>query len=771
MVDDPEARATFPIVTSLDYRIQCRIARGPCASNPASAGSHSLRATQAAADLPRVPRNIRGPDCSFALFDSCLDEVSCWLARAVVRWKTAVQTNDDRQRVLDATDLVRLIGEHVTLRAKGREYMGLCPFHDDHKPSMYVVPSKQIYHCFSCGAGGNAFTFVMNYHKMEFRDAIEYLADKGGVKLTPWVPKGGGGGLAFSGANAGSGEFVSEDSSYSTRSVLLRANLTARDFFKAVLAHPEHGRGARELLSRRALTPEMIEAFEIGAAPDRWDGLLQTAQKKGLEIQPMIELGLLKTRENGPGCYDGFRDRLIFPIHDQIGRVIGFGGRRLRDKDEHGQDIKDAKYLNSAESVVFNKSTTLYGLHQAAQEIRRSRVAIITEGYMDTIACHQAGVRNAVAALGTALTPQNAKLLRRLCETVVLLFDGDAAGQKATDRALEALFAEPIDVKIALMSSVGGVDGAKDPDELLKQPGGLEKFHTMIGAAEDAMEYRFTRLRARLSGLGMAAQTRAIQDELARLAELGLANVEPMRQRLIIKRIASLLRIDEETVLRSIPKRRVGGGGGGVNRVGVAGVDTANGKAEDDHATIEAARTPAEQMIACVLCDGSLAMSLEGEDRALMSSGGMSTQVGRAIAGAVWSIVSRGDTPGLAGVLLELTDSAAVRCATSWQQETERLTQSRSELLHQHWRDRLDAARRESREKRLGQVLSSADPSGEGMSGAAGAAIDEDGWAHTLEAEEASAPSTSALGALLRLREHASEVGWNPTRVPKKLSG
>lgn len=679
--------------------------------------------------------------------------------------------NDDRQRVLDATDLVRLIGEHVTLRAKGREYMGLCPFHDDHKPSMYVVPSKQIYHCFSCGAGGNAFTFVMNYHKMGFREAMEYLAEKGSVKLTPWSPRGGFMGSGVGGGGGGGGELVSDDSSVSTRSVLLKANLTSRDFFRAVLAHAEHGRAARELIAKRGLTPEMVEAFEIGAAPDRWDGLLQTAQKKGLDVQPMLELGLFKKRESGPGLYDAFRDRLMFPIHDQIGRVIGFGGRRLRDKDENGVEIKDAKYLNSAESIVFNKSTTLYGLHQAAQEIRRSRLAIITEGYMDTIACHQAGVRNAVAALGTALTPQNAKFLRRLCETVVLLFDGDAAGQRATDRALEALFAEPIDVKIALMSSVPGGLTAKDPDELLKQPGGVEAFNQMIASAEDAMAYRFSRLRARLSGMGLAAQTRAIQEELARLVELGLSNVEPMRQRLIIKRIASLLRIDEDTVIRSIPKarRRPDGAAGGVAG-GVAGPGNARGAGgdagrpgagEEADRGVESPRTPGEQMIACALCDGALLLSLEGADRVLASAAAMGGDSAKAIAGALWEISSRGETPGLSAVLLELHDTAAVRCATAWQQETERLTQGSAEVLHQHWRERLEAARRASRDAELERMLAGDAGGGEPE------VVDEDGWSHTLEVET----KPSALSALLKLREHASEDGWNPTRVPKRLSG
>ncbi|MBC7772194.1 MAG: DNA primase [Pyrinomonadaceae bacterium] len=654
-----------------------------------------------------------------------------------------MQMNDDRQRVLDATDLVRLVGEHVTLKAKGREYLGLCPFHDDHKPSMYVIPSKQIYHCFSCGAGGNAFTFVMAFHKMGFRDAIEYLAERGNVTLTPWTPQRGG--------VAGVGEMAGEDSTTVPRSALLRANLAARDFFRALLNHGEHGKGAREMIASRGISPEMVEAFELGAAADRWDGLFQTFQKKGMDASPLLQLGLLKSRESGSGVYDAFRNRLIFPIHDQIGRVIGFGGRRLREKNPDGTNSEEAKYLNSAESMVFNKSTTLYGMHQAAQEIRRSRTTIVTEGYMDTIACHQAGIRNAVAALGTALTPANARILRRLCETVVLLFDGDEAGQKATDRAMEALFAEPIDVKIAVMPKAYG---AKDPDELLKQPGGVEKFNTMIASATDAMEYRFGRLRQRLSGMGLAAQTRAIEEDLAKLVDLGLPNVEPIRQRLIVKRIASLLRIDEETVLRSIPKRRK-------PMAAATGTNTGAGDGQSPSAWPLAApnvpRSITEHLIGCVLCDGSLLLSLQGEDRTLLSPDSMEEGVAQRIAVVIAEITARGGSPDLRSVLLELTDSQAVSCATAWQREIERLTQQSSEVLHQHWRERVSAAGREVRERALHRMLNTP---------AEAPIISEDDWSHQMEAEP-----DPLSGNLFNIRASRNQDVWDPTRVPKGLSG
>ena len=381
--------------------------------------------------------------------------------------------NEDKERVRDASDIVRVIGEHMAIKAKGREYVALCPFHDDHKPSMQIVPHKQIFHCFVCGSGGDVFTFVEKYHKMEFREAMEYLAERAGIELTK-----------FSSAPA-AGTTADGGPAPVTRSDLINANKAATDFFRAILNHADHGKLARDTIARRGIAPEMVEQFQIGASPDRWDGLVLTLQNKKLDNRAFLEAGLLKRREQGDGLYDALRNRLIFPIHDQIGRVIAFGGRKLKEEDE-------PKYLNSPETRLFEKAGTLYGLHQASRSIQAKRFAIITEGYTDTIACHQGGFTNAVATLGTALTPRHAQVLRRLCDTVVLLFDGDDAGQRAADRAVEVFFAEDLDVKIATLS---GVTDAKDPDELLKREGGAAILQKAIDSATDLLSYRYARIR------------------------------------------------------------------------------------------------------------------------------------------------------------------------------------------------------------------------------------------------------------------------------------
>ncbi|MEM8835276.1 MAG: DNA primase, partial [Planctomycetota bacterium] len=358
---------------------------------------------------------------------------------------------DNRGKVLEAVDIVDVVGDSVSLKRKGSEYVGLCPFHDDHKPSMYVVPGKQIFHCFSCGAGGNAIDFVMRHHGLDFREALRALADKAGIELEQARRSGG--------TESASGSGVS-------RGELSDANAMAQSFFRAIFDHPQHGAVARTSAERRGISNEMIERFGIGASPDRFDGLLQTAQKRGVDQRVLLEAGLLKRSERGK-VYDGFRNRLMFPIRDAMGRVIAFGARRLDEED-------NPKYLNSPESDLFNKSRALFGLFEATKAIQRERTAIVTEGYTDVVACHQAGVEHAVAALGTAFTKEHARVLKRLCDRVVLLFDGDEAGQRAADRAIEAFFAEPIDVQIVVLP-----DGA-DPDDMLKQEGGRERFLALV---------------------------------------------------------------------------------------------------------------------------------------------------------------------------------------------------------------------------------------------------------------------------------------------------
>lgn len=573
---------------------------------------------------------------------------------------------DDKRRVLDATDIVRLIGEHLALKQKGREYVGLCPFHDDHSPSMCVVPHKQMYHCFSCGAGGDAITFVREYHKMSFREALEHLAERAGIQLTPRALFGPAQRSGQSGGEPGVGEH--DERPTISRATLLAANQTAAGFFRAILNHPEHGKPGRDLIARRGLSPEMVQAFDLGLAPDMWDGLLQTITRKGMDLGTFRAAGLLKARENGSGYYDSFRNRLIFPIHDQLGRVIAFGGRRINDAD-------DPKYLNSPESEVFNKSATLYGLHQAAQEIRRTRQVVVCEGYMDAIACHQAGITNVVATLGTALTATNARILQRLCDTVILLFDGDAAGRKAAERAVEIFFAEPVDVRIATLAAK---TDAKDPDELLKRPGGTDVLREVFKAAIDPLELLFARVRDDLSGQGLSVRGRVVNDFVARLCELGLERVDKVRLQLIYKQLSSIAGVDWDTIASEVADRR--------RRV--------RPRLTSDAPMPEPKRplTVSEHLLGCVLCEPSLQHSLTEEQSPLLDPESFDAGPMREVARAVASLVVDEQPPSLQAVLGVLDDVRAQAAAARLAQVVETLTEGDSDRLHSHWRERLREA-------------------------------------------------------------------------------
>lgn len=537
-------------------------------------------------------------------------------------WRTDLSgmfpENDDRQRVRDASDIVAVVGEHLSLKPKGREYVGLCPFHDDRNPSMCVIPAKQIFHCFVCGTGGDVFTFVQKYHSMGFREALEFLAQRANIELTP---KRGRGRSAEDG----------EQSGMSNKEVLA-ANDMAAGYFRAILSHPEHGQAARDVIERRGISEDMVERFMIGASADRWDGLFVTAQGKDVRTEAMEAAGLIKQRERGDGHYDAMRNRLIFPICDQIGRVIAFGGRKINEEDE-------PKYLNSPETAVFRKSTTLFGINHAARAIKRERTAVIVEGYTDVIACHQAGVEHVVGTLGTALTSGHATVLRRLCDTVVLLFDGDAAGIKAADRAIEVLLSETIDIKIAALA---GFTGAKDPDELLKREDGAEVFARVIDGAVDLIKWKFDRLRDELRGAGPARVAQRIEEELNRLNDLGLGELEPVRRRLMIRQIAHAARVEEGVVTAAIRTGR------GRRRSFDRGVDL---EAKPEEHWKPDAR---EMLLGCLLYDEKLWSLMGGGERELTSTPRFESELTRVVADAMHGSAENGTGTGLHAVLDEL---------------------------------------------------------------------------------------------------------------------
>ncbi len=429
---------------------------------------------------------------------------------------------DQKLQVRQATDLVRLVGESVKLTPKGREFACLCPFHEDKNPSMYVVPHKQIYHCFVCGASGDAIGWMMNYHKMAYPEAVRFLAERAGIHLDE-------------------DESPRQKQARDDRKLIAEANEQAMGFFQRCLQSPDAAE-IRRYLQERGVNDEMIEAFQLGYAPDAWDGLSRAANRFGWDTVNLEKAHLLRRRQDG-SPYDFFRHRLMFPVLDALSRPIAFGGRQLRKED-------NPKYINSPEHALFNKSATLYGIHRAKKPMMDTRTAVIVEGYTDVIACHQAGACNTVATLGTALTELHARELRKYCDKVVLVFDGDAAGQKAADRAMEVFFAGELDVAVCVLP------GGKDPDELLAEEGGLAKWEDAIAGAEDAMTYQFGSVKRKMEDAGsLSAKQRLVEGYVDRLIELGMTRTGPFRKAFIVQQVQALLRMPESEVQQLIQSR------------------------------------------------------------------------------------------------------------------------------------------------------------------------------------------------------------------------
>jgi DNA primase len=364
---------------------------------------------------------------------------------------------DTLQAVRDRVDIVALVGRYVSLKKAGRSYKGLCPFHHEKTPSFIVTAERGSWHCFGCGEGGNAITFLMRHENLTFPEAARSLAAELGIE----IPESGGG----------------------ERGVLegvLRANALAHEHYLRALAG-EEGRGAREYLAGRGLGEEEARRFGIGFAPDRWEGVAEVLRRARVPAEVGERAGLLRARPSG-GHYDLLRGRLVFPIQDPRGRVIGFGGRALGPGQE-------PKYLNTPESPAFRKREACYGLPHALEPMRSSDRAIVVEGYFDRIALARAGLGESVATCGTALTEEHAKGLARRTRNLVLLFDGDEAGQRAMLRALEVVL--PAGLRVRAAALPGGVD----PDDFLRREG-AEALRGLVDAAPPALEIAIARAAA-----------------------------------------------------------------------------------------------------------------------------------------------------------------------------------------------------------------------------------------------------------------------------------
>ena len=352
------------------------------------------------------------------------------------------------EAVKERADIVDVVGEHVVLKKKGREFVGICPFHDDSKPSMTVSPAKQFYYCFSCGAGGNSIKFLMEFQRQSFSDVVLDLARRYQLPIET--------------VDGPQQERLRQQ--LSRRDKLQRALALAAGWFRSQLLAPTGQEALAYLTDQRGLSPTTLETFQLGYAPDQWDGLLTHLQQvEGLSADLLESAGLVVPRKGGNGFYDRFRHRVMVPIHDRQGRVIGFGGRSL--------DGSEPKYLNSPETELFEKGKHLFGLDKASNTIRRDDRAVVVEGYFDVIALHAAGITNAVASLGTALSNQQITQLCRVSDSkrIVLNFDADGAGVRAANRAIGEV--EQLAMQGQLELRVLHLPSGKDPDEFLKDHG------------------------------------------------------------------------------------------------------------------------------------------------------------------------------------------------------------------------------------------------------------------------------------------------------------
>ncbi|MFP6590533.1 MAG: DNA primase [Candidatus Latescibacterota bacterium] len=423
------------------------------------------------------------------------------------------------ERVKAATDIVEVVSEHVQMRQAGRNWLGLCPFHNEKTPSFNVQPELQIYHCFGCGVGGDVVKFLQEIDRVSFVEAVTFLAERAGIP----VPRSGGS--------------AAEDE---RNDQLFRANELAAKYFHYMLRQPA-GADALRYLHKRGLTDETIDEFRIGYSLPGWSSLLEMAGRRGFPAQALEQAGLVVQSPKGRGHYDRFRDRVIFPITNLSGRTIAFGARALRPDDQ-------PKYLNSSETPIYHKSGVLYGMSHARESIRRQGTAIVVEGYMDVVSLAQGGVANVIASSGTALTGLHSRLLARYAERVVLLFDGDAAGGTAAQRGVEVLLATEIDTRIVTLPT------GQDPDSFVRRDQGADELRQLIDKAPPALDIYLDRLAADIDVNSVTGRAKAIDRLLPLISECR----DEVRRSLMLRRAAQRFDVDEQalrTALTAAQKR------------------------------------------------------------------------------------------------------------------------------------------------------------------------------------------------------------------------
>jgi DNA primase len=425
-------------------------------------------------------------------------------------------------RVQQANDIIDVVGEHVSLKRQGREMVGLCPFHDDHRPSLYVNEVKQIFKCFVCGAGGDVLRFVQMRENLTFPQAVERLAERAGIKLKP--------------ATVVRGQAPQAQADIDPNKVA-KVNAWAAKYFQDNLRDPGKGKYARDYIAGRGLNTESIQKWRLGLAIDSPDALFRAAAEQRIPAAMLEQAGLVMG-----GNHDKFVNRLMFTITDVTGKITAFGGRTL---DETG-----AKYINSPATVLFDKSNTLFGLEQARHQIVQTDTAIVVEGYTDCIMAHQFGCNNVVATMGTSFTEGQGRALRRFAKKVVLLFDSDTAGIEAANRAIEICLSQRLDIKLAF------VPQGKDPCDFLLAAG-REPFDKLIEQATDVLQFKWDRLKGNIAADHTIAGMKSAIEEFLQAVAVGLSsgNLTPIERGLIVNRLVGIIGLDNRQINTDLDKR------------------------------------------------------------------------------------------------------------------------------------------------------------------------------------------------------------------------
>jgi DNA primase len=421
--------------------------------------------------------------------------------------------------IRDRTDIVTVISDHVVLKKVGKNFKGLCPFHSEKTPSFSVSPDKRIYHCFGCGVGGNVFKFLMEIQSISFPEVLKVLAERAGIPL----PR--------------NSSDHSTDPGHKERESLRKLNEAATRYFQSLLKNPEGGLSARNYLTSRHFDAETLERYRVGWAAPTWKGLLTHVQQKSSVTQEqLLKSGLIIKKEDSSTVYDRFRGRVIFPIKDLHSNIIGFGGRSINEEDQ-------PKYLNSPETLLYQKSETLFGMDQAKQAIRKENQVILVEGYFDQMRAVQHGVEYVVATCGTALTAKQASMLRNHAETAILIFDSDSAGRSAAEKGFDILLEHGMNVKIVVLP-----DG-QDPDSFIQEQG-AESFLEKIRNAKPFMESYIDALVRESPGQTPADKVKMANQILPLLTKIK----NTVERSAWLEKFTSKTNIDDRTFLKELSK-------------------------------------------------------------------------------------------------------------------------------------------------------------------------------------------------------------------------